>query len=79
MQGVGFRYATAQEAERLGLTGWVRNRADRSVEAEFQGEREPLDAILAWLERGPALARVDRVEPTWLDDPADYASFTVKA
>jgi len=79
VQGVGFRYATAHEAERLGLTGWVRNCPDGSVETEFQGERESLDAMLAWCERGPALARVDRVQPSWLDADADYASFTVKA
>jgi acylphosphatase len=61
VQGVGFREALREEAARLGLTGWVRNRADGSVEALAQGSQEALAALLAWAHRGPPAARVERV------------------
>jgi acylphosphatase len=61
VQGVGYRAAFLREAERLGLSGWVRNRLDGSVEALVAGDAATLDAIAAWARRGPALARVDAV------------------
>lgn len=78
VQGVGYRYATHREAERLGITGWVRNCPDGSVEAEFAGDRATLESMLAWCERGPALARVSDVDTEWRDKDADYPSFTVR-
>jgi acylphosphatase len=71
VQGVGFRYAMCQEAERLGVNGWVRNRRDASVEAVALAEPGALDALQQWAARGPRGARVDAVETTELtDDPA---------
>lgn len=61
VQGVGFRYATRQEAERLGLHGWVRNRADGRVEGMVQGAEESLKRFEQWLHQGPDGARVDDV------------------
>jgi len=61
VQGVGYRYALQHEAERLGLTGWVRNRRDGSVEAVVQGPQEAVDAMAAWARRGPPAARVNDV------------------
>jgi acylphosphatase len=61
VQGVGYRYALQREAGRLGLTGWVRNRRDGSVEALAQGSAEALDALAAWARRGPPAARVSGV------------------
>lgn len=58
VQGVGFRYAMQHEAMRLGLTGWVRNRRDGSVEALAQGTAESVDALIAWARHGPPGARV---------------------
>jgi acylphosphatase len=62
VQGVGFRYALREEAERLGVTGWVRNRADGSVQALLQGEPAALERMIAWARRGPAGARVAALE-----------------
>jgi acylphosphatase len=60
-----------QEAERLGVNGWVRNRRDGSVEAVALAEPGALDALQQWAARGPRGARVDAVETTELtDDPA---------
>jgi acylphosphatase len=62
VQGVGFRDALSREAERLGLTGWVRNRTAGDVEAVAQGAPAGLDALVAWARRGPPAARVERVD-----------------
>jgi len=61
VQGVGFRESMRQEAERLGVTGWVCNRADGSVEAVIQGSTEAVNALLDWVKIGPSMARVERV------------------
>ncbi len=62
VQGVFFRESMAREAQRLGVSGWVRNRRDGSVEAMVQGESGAVAAIVEWAKKGPASARVDRVE-----------------
>jgi acylphosphatase len=61
VQGVSFRASTAWEAQRLGLRGWVRNRADGSVELEAEGDADRVASLLAWCEKGPPAARVSRV------------------
>jgi acylphosphatase len=58
VQGVGFREALREQAERAGLTGWVRNRSDGSVEAVLQGEASGIEEVVAWARRGPAAASV---------------------
>lgn len=62
VQGVGFRYATLDEARRLGLSGWVRNLPDGRVEVLAQGETARLDQFFRWLQQGPPTARVTSVE-----------------
>ena len=61
VQGVGFRDALCEEAERAGVTGWVRNRSDGTVEAVLQGDARGVETVLAWARRGPAAARVSDV------------------
>lgn len=62
VQGVGFRAATRREAQRLGLDGHAVNLPDGRVEVLAQGTAQSLEALAAWLQRGPPLARVERVE-----------------
>jgi acylphosphatase len=62
VQGVFFRASLADEAERLGVRGWARNRADGRVEAVFEGEAAPVAAIIAWCHDGPPRARVTAVD-----------------
>ena len=61
VQGVGFRYSMASEARRLGVTGWVRNRRDGTVEAVIDGPDEAMQAMLAWVRHGPRGAHVASV------------------
>ena len=62
VQGVGYRWSLAREAQRLGVTGWVRNRRDGSVEAMVSGSDAEIGSLVAWAHRGPAAAHVVRVE-----------------
>lgn len=62
VQGVGFRYWTMREAIRLGVTGWVRNRRDGSVEALFAGPADVVADMMARCQKGPESAHVDAVE-----------------
>ena len=62
VQGVGFRYSALAQARRLGVSGWIGNRADGAVEGLACGAPESLEAFKAWLRRGPQLARVENVE-----------------
>ena len=62
VQGVSFRQATAEQAERLGLDGWVRNLADGRVEVLFEGDEAAVAELASWLERGPEAADVTQLE-----------------
>jgi acylphosphatase len=61
VQGVGYRAATAAEARRLGLAGWVRNRPDGAVELEAEGPADAVASLLAWCRAGPPSAKVREV------------------
>ena len=75
VQGVGFRYAFADEARARKLRGWVRNRRDGSVEAIVAGPAADIDALVAWSRRGPAAAQVTGIETAAAE--GDFATFEV--
>jgi acylphosphatase len=71
VQGVGFRYSARLEAERLGVAGWVRNRADGTVEAEVEGDEASVRAMLDWLAQGPPGALVRGTDVTEAEPEGD--------
>ena len=77
VQGVYFRASTQREARRLGLTGWVRNRTDGGVEILAEGEEESLKDLIAWANRGPSAARVERVDVRWRGFCGEHFDFRI--
>lgn len=77
VQGVWYRGSMQDEAERLGLAGWVRNRPDATVEAEVEGPAEAVEALIAWARHGPGGARVEHVAVEWLAPRGERGGFTV--
>ena len=78
VQGVSFRVWTERRANALGLSGWVRNLRDGSVEAVFSGPSDAVDAMLAACRDGPRLARVDKVEVIGAAEPV-AGQFTIRS
>ncbi len=76
VQGVGFRYFAARAAQGLGLGGYVRNRADGTVEVCARGNPDRLERLKALLAQGPRWARVDRIEECEAP-PCDGAGFHI--
>ena len=79
VQGVGFRYAALEAAQASGVTGWVRNCRDGTVEALVQGDRAAVEAVVAWCRRGPPAARVTDVDVSEAPPDASFASFELRA
>lgn len=77
VQGVNMRYYTSQKARSLGLSGYVRNLDDGTVEVVAEGAADVLDTFLAWVRAGPGLARVSRLEVSWQAPRNDSSDFEV--
>jgi acylphosphatase len=78
VQGVGFRWFVEREAHVLGVSGWVRNNADGSVEVLAQGTRDQLLGLRSRLRQGPRAARVDDVEESDVGPVAGLSSFRIE-
>ena len=78
VQGVWFRQSTNQTAEELGVSGWVRNRSDGSVEAVFEGDEEAVANAVAWAHSGPANALVTEVRE-FAESPEGLLGFEVRS
>ena len=79
VQGVYFRESMRLRAEQLKVTGWVRNRADGTVEAIAQGDAFEVGRLIEWAQRGPDLAQVEKVEIESVEDEVHYANFDKKS
>jgi acylphosphatase len=77
VQGVGFRWFVEREAHVLGVSGWVRNNADGSVEVLAQGTRDQLLGLRSRLRQGPRAARVEDVEESEVGPVAGLSSFRI--
>ena len=75
VQGVFFRYSTKEAADPLGVTGWVRNRRDGTVEVVAEGEKERVEELVNWCHHGPPHSRVTDVEVNWEDPTGEFDSF----
>lgn len=78
VQGVNFRYYTQREARELGLTGYVRNLWDGSVEVVAEGQRDALERFLAFLHVGPRSALVTQVDSRWSAPNNAFDRFEVR-
>jgi acylphosphatase len=77
VQGVCYRMEAQNYAKGLGLTGWVKNCPDGSVEALAEGPRESLKQFITWCESGPGMARVENVHADWSSATGDYDDFEI--
>jgi acylphosphatase len=77
VQGVFFRVEARDRARSLGLSGWVRNAPDGSVEASFEGPAERVHSMVEWCRRGPALAEVQDVSVDW-EEPEGGRDFQIR-
>ena len=78
VQGVFFRANTREVAQRLGLSGYVRNLPDGRVEVVAEGEEEALRKLVDWCHEGPPLARVERVEVRWENPTGEFSGFHIR-
>ena len=75
--GVFFRAATQREAKRLGVSGWVKNRNDGSIELVAEGEDDAIKEIISWAHHGPSAARVEHVEVRWRGYTGEFFDFQI--
>ncbi len=78
VQGVFFRSTARQLADAEGVTGWIANRPDGSVEAVFEGEQPQVEALVQWCHIGPPQAWVERVDTSWEPYTGQYTRFSVR-
>ena len=78
VQGVFFREKTKKESEKLGVFGWVKNLADGRVEALFEGNKESVDKMVKWAQKGPFWAKVDNLEIVRERYKGEFKGFEIK-
>jgi acylphosphatase len=77
VQGVYYRMETKRTAEKYGVKGWVRNKADGSVDAVFEGDEKSVHSTIAWCRQGPSNAMVRNVEVQWEDYAEEFETFDI--
>ena len=79
VQGVSFRYFVTEQAQRLGITGWVRKRWNGNVEVLAEGPQSRLDDLLEALKVGPSMAHVSNIDVEWLPATGEFTDFWVRS
>lgn len=77
VQGVCFRAETQKAAQNYGVTGWVRNRSDGTVEAVFEGEENKIVSLLEWCRKGPPRSCVEKTDIIWEDSTGEFSGFRI--
>lgn len=75
VQGVFYRATASEEARMLGLTGWIRNRPDGSIEAVFEGPEEKVKKMVDWCDDGPEFAEVEKVDAKYEKYKGEFSDF----
>jgi len=78
VQGVGYRDFAQRRAASLGLSGYVMNLRDGRVRVRAEGPRDAIDELVRDLERGPPLARIEKVSVTWIPPTGRFRSFSIR-
>jgi acylphosphatase len=78
VQGVCFRAETQRAARTFGVSGWVRNKRDGTVEAIVEGAKKDVISLINWCNAGPPLSRVEKVDVTWKDYNGEFSKFCIK-
>ena len=78
VQGVFFRASGAGVGRELGVTGWIRNRSDGTVELVAEGTREAVQSLINWCRQGPPGSRVDEVKVTWEEAQGHFQDFFIR-
>ncbi|HSW87603.1 MAG TPA: acylphosphatase [Candidatus Saccharimonadales bacterium] len=77
VQGIGYRQFVKSHARKMGITGWVKNLPDGSVEAILQGDTAKIEEMITLCKKGPFLAEVKDVEVLWEEATSTFDSFTI--
>ncbi len=77
VQGVFYRASAQREAKRLGITGWIKNRQDGTVEALVEGDETKVKEFLNWSQHGPTTARVEDIETRWRSYTGEFSAFKI--
>jgi len=77
VQGVFFRMETKHAAEQYGVSGWVRNQIDGTVEAVFEGDQERVSVMIEWCKKGPPRSKVKSVDVDWGDYSGEFKGFAI--
>ena len=78
VQGIFFRENTKKKAQKLRITGWVRNLSDGRVEAVFEGEKDKIEDLVNWAKKGPMFAKVDGVEVILEEYKEEFNNFEIR-
>ena len=77
VQGVCYRMETQRAAEKWGVSGWVKNRPDGTVEAVFEGDRTSVNQMLQWCRKGPPFSKVSHVDVRWEAYIGEFKGFDI--